>query len=587
MLSKQLIEQEMQRRAESHLETDVLIVDYYRIRRKLAYPFPPTQLYVPNMEVPDIPQYPWETWFSWSLEESILSLGWTATWNKDVRYQQRCLSCLHALLNWETYKKTKEPSLCMGHIMRIFWTALNLWSWIPEVDCQAIRNRLHDVVNNEIEHIDVRYGDLDSIETLMTHPQWRHKIHNIQLISTIGIALAAHGSNHTDFKKLHRYLNMALNAWLLLRDDGVVEGVAYDGYTLDFFMNWVHTLPLIEQSNWVDHHQMERLFEESYALGAPGQMAHVVELSDVEPKEMPFHINGHIKRFTLSAFPYWHWYIEHIPLEWITADGLGWLYQVVDQLPKQIEGVPKSGLHDCQYVRVIRNGWEAEHTAVAIAASNSPMDHIHHDNGHVAVATGGVWLLTDPGYQQYIKNSERAFTIGTYAHNSPIINGYSAEHKKVELEICQHDAAISELRLDLTGGYGDDAKVEKVVRGVWYVQGDQLIIMDWIQADTPVNLNYNWLGHSEAAWWEDSGRVQLDCRGNRLQMMCLTHPTVELTRLRGSRGQLSAMYHIEDYSGVVWWYILIGNKNWQTPTLTANNQSCILPDGTELQAPII
>ncbi len=84
-LDQKAVEAEMCRRAELHLPQRRLVVDYYRIGRKLAYPLPLKSLSVPDVPVPGIPGYPWSTWLSWTLEERILALGWVAEWFEDKK----------------------------------------------------------------------------------------------------------------------------------------------------------------------------------------------------------------------------------------------------------------------------------------------------------------------------------------------------------------------------------------------------------------------------------------------------------------------------------------------------------------------
>jgi len=63
------------------------------------------------------------------------------------------------------------------------------------------------------------------------------------------------------------------------------------------------------------------------------------------------------------------------------------------------------GALDVHYTAVLRSGWEAEDLAVAISCSNSPTDHIQRDNGTLVVGTRGHWLIADPGYQQYARET--------------------------------------------------------------------------------------------------------------------------------------------------------------------------------------
>ena len=85
------------RRARTHVSQSRLLVDYYRIGRKLSYPLPLTSLSVPDVVVPTIPDYPWATWMLWALEERINALGWAAEWIGDESARRAAVADLAAL----------------------------------------------------------------------------------------------------------------------------------------------------------------------------------------------------------------------------------------------------------------------------------------------------------------------------------------------------------------------------------------------------------------------------------------------------------------------------------------------------------
>ncbi|MFV1964553.1 MAG: twin-arginine translocation signal domain-containing protein [Pirellulaceae bacterium] len=85
---RRAVEAEIRRRARWQLEQTRLIVDYYRVGRKIAYPLPLSKLVIPEVRVPSIPTYPWATWLLWTLEERIDCLGWAAEWFGDEQARQ-------------------------------------------------------------------------------------------------------------------------------------------------------------------------------------------------------------------------------------------------------------------------------------------------------------------------------------------------------------------------------------------------------------------------------------------------------------------------------------------------------------------
>src|SRR5690348_4313668 len=85
-LSLESIEQEIRRRADGYAAQHYLVVDYYRIRRKLAFPLPVRDLSIRSVPVPSVPGYPWATWMMWELEERDNSLALAAAWFRGAVY---------------------------------------------------------------------------------------------------------------------------------------------------------------------------------------------------------------------------------------------------------------------------------------------------------------------------------------------------------------------------------------------------------------------------------------------------------------------------------------------------------------------
>ena len=124
-MEKNAIENEVRQRAELHLTQPVLVVDYYRIRRRLAYLLPIRNLPEVAMQIPGIPVYPWETWMSWQLEERMYSLGWAGHWFQDTVMRDMTTRDVSALARWPLFPP--QPSLCTAHVSRTLWTAFTQW----------------------------------------------------------------------------------------------------------------------------------------------------------------------------------------------------------------------------------------------------------------------------------------------------------------------------------------------------------------------------------------------------------------------------------------------------------------------------
>ena len=297
---------------------------------------------------------------------------------------------------------------------------------------------------------DARHGAFQSKDDILALDEPHTVLHNIPFIGTVGLALAANCIAHPAADTLNRRLEALLGAILDLRKTGHSEGIGYDGYILDFAADWLGTLSRTRRTALLDHPRFGDVLDESIALGAPGNIANIAQLSDAEPREMPFHVSCHAKLYQYRPSPRTGWYLKRCPLRWLRADALGALHEVAEDLKCE---PPEAGAIDAHYAVVLRSGWESDDLAVAIAASNSKMSHIHNDNGPIVVGAGGRWPISDPGYQQYMKKREREFTLGLTAHNAPVINGMAQtvkpEIRRVALR--RRDETTYMAELDLTG----------------------------------------------------------------------------------------------------------------------------------------
>ncbi|WP_313893752.1 heparinase II/III family protein [Psychrobacillus sp.] len=70
----------------------------------------------------------------------------------------------------------------------------------------------------------------------------------------------------------------------------------------------------------------------------------------------------------------------------------------------------------------LRSGWKENDHLLAFNASQSAKNHNHFDQNNFILHVAGEWLITNPGYQDYVEGPRREFTIGTIGHNSMLIN---------------------------------------------------------------------------------------------------------------------------------------------------------------------
>ncbi len=148
-LDLRTVEAELQRRARQHLGQRRLVVDYYRVGRKLAYPLPVPSLSIPEVVVPELADYPWTIWMLWALEERTLCLGWAAEWFHDPIATRAARADLEALARWPEYRQYPKPDLGSAHAGRILFNAVTHWHWPDE----SLRRSLREACRRHAESV--------------------------------------------------------------------------------------------------------------------------------------------------------------------------------------------------------------------------------------------------------------------------------------------------------------------------------------------------------------------------------------------------------------------------------------------------
>lgn len=553
------IENEIKKRAEWHKPQTHVIADYYRIRRKVAYPLPLREMILPQMPVRGIATYPWSIWVLWDFEERVNSLGWAATWFDDVDAKALVIRDLEALAGWACYRQYERPDLSLGHCARLLWLAYTQWAWLGDTKGK-IEAAFERIVDDALKYSDEHHGRFHSKEDILALDEPHSVLHNIPLIGTVGIALAAHALDHEAKAVLDQRLLAVMGAILDLRAQGHSEGVGYDGYIMDFVVHWLQAMDVTGRQAIMDHARFGDLLDESVALGAPGDVANVAEIGDVEPKEMPYHLAAHAKLWPFTQDARAAWLLSHTRLDWMRADALGVLHDAVDHWSPQ---APSAGTLDAHYTTVLRSGWDTDDLAVAMSASNSPMGHLQNDSGTLVIGSRGRWLIDDPGYQQYMKTTEREYTLNAQAHNAPVING-QAQARKLSTRNIQMDTlddSIYRMSIDLTACYSDDLKLDLVKRTVWLSGNDLVVVGDQISGAHIEQVNYYWHGHPDVAWWVSDNWAQIYFSD---ALLWAYSPQAQIAdadvdRLSGSRGQLTLCTETDRDAPIIWWVFCIGD----------------------------
>ena len=512
------------------------------------------------MHVEGIEAYPWATWMTWDLEEHIGCLGWAGTWFGDAEARDLAVRDLHGLTEWPCYRQHPIPDLSSGHAMRTMWTAFKEWDWLPDDLKTQMEGAFERHIDDALPLSEEMHGRFETVEDILNLAESHTVLHNIPFIGTVGLALAASAISHPSSTELFNRIKIILLSMLGLREQGHTECVGYDGYIMDFAATW---LGVTSEQNRVDvlsHPRFTDLFDESLWLSAPGEIVSVAEFGDVEPERMPFHLSAHARISHMSTDALLGWYLSKCRLDWMRSDGLAALHAA--PVPEEWT-VPAPGGMDAHHAIVLRTGWDRNDLGVAMSVSNSKMGHVQNDNGSIVIGTQDMWLITDPGYQQYMKKREREFTLGPTAHNAPVIDGQCQCRKLTERARSLEATGQGQYRarVNLTSCYPEKLGLKEVIRTVWLTGKTLVVVCDQVIGAT-TNLSYHWHGHAEAAWWVDSNWARLYHNGSTLW---ISSPQAEIQegmvdRLPGSRGHQTLSVAIEGAQQTVWWVFVLGTE---------------------------
>lgn len=496
--------------------------------------------------VREFPGYPYAVWVLWELEERILSLGWQVELNGSSAARAAVERDLLGLSEWK-FLPENAPNLWSAHMVRILVTARK-WNW-PD-------DKLREALDTTLTRLAEHFADADTPREPSNHIQFA----NIPVIVNLGWAIGALEAGHASAGIAMDFLMAKLRIWLDQGISGHCEGACYDGYVADFLMDFIRQdSDAPERKALLSHPRLRQILEEVARLGAPGHPENLALIGDVEPAQMLFHYSFAAK--FLRSLP------EAIPfvaprrlLRIMRSDGLPHL--PTNGRLSSVVGVPTVNPGDAHYALVWNLRSKRLRAKAVVAWSNSVMGHLHCDAGHLVVAVGGHWMITDPGYQQYLQTSEREFTLGPSAHNIPVINGCQPTKKPATRATSSRGG---ETLFDLTATYPIEAGVPSVRRSL-RVEGSRIMIRDQITAEALSTLDYSWHAHPEAFLRVENGQGVIVLENQELALRCQNWPLVaaDICRLPGSRGSLTFRKTITFPAGTrvaeVEWEFVVGSE---------------------------
>ena len=453
---------ELKNRLEIEKNRTEIVVNYYRIRQKYVLSLPIENGWDKDLPVvvENINPYPYAIWLLWTLRErwDTLYSGYVIFNDKESRslLENEILKAF----SWDKYAIGRNAYLGTAHFAM----------------CVA-RYYLNDVFSHsteqKIEKLSKEFIDKHYIDWLREYEQIDENnkvalLHNIQVILAFsGLALAkCVGYKYCD--EIEEVVKKIIRAYKGSRkgEQPFTEMAAYDSFTLDAITEYVS---LFSKEDCIRDYE-EELTDAFCSITdtmVPGRCDILAPIGDVE-EEMQFHS-----------------YVVYRLSKWLNNDyGMSLFRQInPTRLPSLLlmEAVREDDNYPSESIGpltrknagtlAMRTGYLKDDVLVCLSVAKWNEGHVHFDSGSFIFACLGQLPISDPGYQQYIKNEERVFTVGKYSHNAPVINGNSQSKRLAEIV----ELSDNHVKLDLSLCY--ELEKDRVFR-TFDLCGKELTVKD-------------------------------------------------------------------------------------------------------------
>ncbi|MBS2969835.1 heparinase II/III family protein [Metabacillus sp. KIGAM252] len=399
-------------KAEEFLEERELLITYGKAEHTMSISIPllqPDQLEDP----PGYKEYPYWTMFSRRIEERIkgLSIAFCLTERKEFAEKiKEYLLGLAGFTRWYEFPhRGSEGNLSNAHFLMgaaIGYDTIR--HLLSERDAQLIRNA---ILSHGIRPLAADFENFD-MHNIVCSKQCALLIGSLVIWEEVS-------QTETYINSAKTYLQIYLNEKSASEE---TEGLLYTAVAVHHLLSAADAYRKKTGDKSLSSHMY-------FSRILPDQFFWLMGAGSI-PEHSNFSDSFH--KLELSALMYFlasrnqnpaaKWYIHNF-----CRESLEQLHYPVHP----IQPLPPEKYYTQPYVKVfesiglaaMRTGWGKEDSVLSFTSSRSARDHNHFDQNSVILNAGGEWLLTDPGYQDYVPGPGNDFTTGTIGHNSLLVNG--------------------------------------------------------------------------------------------------------------------------------------------------------------------
>lgn len=414
--------------------------------------------------------FPFWTMYARAIEDRlvVMSTVFLVTGERKyaVRVKQHLLS-LAAFGKWYEFdERGAEGNLSNAHLLLGASCAYDaIHSLLTEEERRSIRQA---ILEKGLHPLAIDIGSRDM-----------HNIVAAKQVAMVYGAAAIMDENPVAAKYLQAGLTYLQSYLDRKRVSGETEGLLYDNVAARHAWMAADLYRRISGDDGLVQHPYlrEELPERFFRLLAPGEESSFPNLSDSFCKLDIAYL------MAMTATHYDHpaavWYL-HKHAATHHASLLYLRKETSPASPTELYGARASAVFRSVGWAALRSGWGDEDHLLCFTSSSSAKDHNHKDQNNLVINVGGEWLLTNPGYQDYVPGPKADYTTGTVGHNSLLVNGQGQIHLgggglREELLLPSFEAVVG----DAAESYG--GLLKRYLRSVLHIDSSYYFIVDDVE----------------------------------------------------------------------------------------------------------
>lgn len=357
--------------------------------------------------------FPFWTMYSRAIEERLVVMSTAFLVTKEKKYAVRVKQHLLSLASfgkwYEFDERGAEGNLSNAHLL---------------IGVSSAYDAIYEVLAEE-ERSCIQQAILEKGLQPLAREIGSSDMHNIVAAKQVAMIYGA-AAIMDEINYAAKYLNAGLTylrSYLdRIRISGETEGLLYDNVAARHAWMAADLYRRISGDDSLVQHPYlrEDLPERFFRLMAPGAESSFPNLSDSFTKLDIAYL------MAMTATHYDHpaavWYLQkHAPEH--DASLLYLRKETQPMSPSELYGKRASAVFGSIGWAALRSGWDDKDHLLCFTSSSSAKDHNHRDQNNLVINAGGEWLLTNPGYQEYVPGPKADYTTGTVGHNSLLVNG--------------------------------------------------------------------------------------------------------------------------------------------------------------------